>query len=248
MPKFNCYQNELGFILDKHFLTFKKSKFQFILIYFISVLYLSIPSFQIPLIEFNRTRVSSLMEQRAIENYLLFFPSQTWCDIDDVNPLLLKGIIAMEDGSFFSHRGVDWKELKTSIKTNIRRKRTARGGSTITMQLSKNLFFTTDKSIFRKAKELIATFRIEKEISKKVILENYINIIEWGDGIFGVGKAAHIYFNKKPSELNLNEASRLAAVIPSPLVHKPNQNSRYVIRRAGIIRGRLNDITLYPQK
>lgn len=247
MPNFNSHPNELGFLLDKHILTLKRHKLRFILLYFISVFYLSLPAFQIPLLEYNRTRISSLMEQRAIENYLLFFPSQTWYSIDDVNPLLLKGIIAMEDGSFFSHRGVDWKELKTSLKTNIRRKRTARGGSTITMQLSKNLFFTTDKSVIRKAKELLTTFRIEKEISKKVILENYINIIEWGDGIFGVGKAADIYFSKKPSDLNLGEVSRLAAVIPSPLVHAPNQNTRYVTRRASIIRARLNDITLYPQ-
>jgi monofunctional biosynthetic peptidoglycan transglycosylase len=116
------------------------------------------------------------------------------------------------------------------------------------MQLAKNLFYTTDKSIIRKGKELITTFRIEKEISKKAILENYVNIIEWGDGIFGIGKAADVYFNKKPSELNLNEASRLAAVIPSPLVHKPNENSRYVLRRAGIVRSRLNDIILFPVK
>lgn len=105
MPNFNSHPNELGFLLDKHILTLKRHKLRFILLYFISVFYLSLPAFQIPLLEYNRTRISSLMEQRAIENYLLFFPSQTWYSIDDVNPLLLKGIIAMEDGSFFFAQG-----------------------------------------------------------------------------------------------------------------------------------------------
>jgi len=244
----NQYQNELGFLLDKYIHIFLRRKFRVILLYFITVLYLSLPSFNIPLLEYNRVRISSLMEQRGLENYLLFYPSQSWYGIDDISPKVLKGIISIEDGSFFTHKGIDWKELKTSIRTNVRRKRSARGGSTITMQLAKNLFYTTDKSIIRKGKELITTFRIEKEISKKAILENYVNIIEWGDGIFGIGKAADVYFNKKPSELNLNEASRLAAVIPSPLVHKPNENSRYVLRRAGIVRSRLNDIILFPVK
>ena len=244
----NQYQNELGFLLDKYIHIFLRRKFRVILLYFITVLYLSLPSFNIPLLEYNRVRISSLMEQRGFENYLLFYPSQSWYGINDISPKVLKGIISIEDGSFFTHKGIDWKELKTSIRTNVRRKRSARGGSTITMQLAKNLFYTTDKSIIRKGKELITTFRIEKEISKKAILENYVNIIEWGDGIFGIGKAADVYFNKKPSELNLNEASRLAAVIPSPLVHKPNENSRYVLRRAGIVRSRLNDIILFPVK
>ena len=88
---------------------------------------------------------------------------------------------------------------------------------------------------------------MEKEISKKAILQNYINAVEWGDGIFGIKKASEIYFHKEPSELNLNECTRLAAVIPSPLVHKPNANSNYVLRRSSIIRGRLGDIILFPK-
>lgn len=188
------------------------------------------------------------MEQRAIENNLLFYPRQSWVDIVDVNPNLLRSIISMEDGSFFQHKGIDWKELKTSMRLNQRRGRASRGGSTITMQTAKNLYLTTDKSLLRKAKELLITFRMEKELSKKGILQNYINAVEWGNGIFGIKKAADIYFKKDPDELNKNECARLAAVIPSPLKYQPDQNSRYVIRRASIIRGRMNDVILFPEK
>ncbi|RPI65288.1 MAG: hypothetical protein EHM47_18895 [Ignavibacteriales bacterium] len=140
------------------------------------------------------------------------------------------------------------KNLKTSLRTNRVRGRSARGGSTITMQLAKNLFLTTEKSFLRKGKEFIITMRMEKELSKKAILENYINAVEWGDGIFGIEEAAEEYFNKDPADLSKTECSRLAAVIPSPLKYKPNINSAYVIRRSSIIRGRMDDVILFPVK
>ena len=152
----------------------------------------------------------------------------------------------MEDGSFFTHKGIDWKELNTALKLNKRRGRAVRGGSTLTMQLAKNLYLTTEKSVFRKAKEFLISFRMEKEISKRAILQNYINAVEWGDGIFGIRKASEIYFNKEPSKLTTNECARLAAVIPSPLVHSPDKNTGYVLRRSSIILDRLNDVVLFP--
>jgi monofunctional biosynthetic peptidoglycan transglycosylase len=188
------------------------------------------------------------MEQRAFENFMIYYPRQSWVDIEDVNPSLLKAIISIEDGKFFTHKGIDWKELKTSIRLNKRRGRSVRGGSTISMQLSKNLFLSTNKSVLRKGKEFLITLRMEKELSKKSILENYINIVEWGDGIFGVKKASDIYFNKEPHELSPIESSRLAAVIPSPLRHDPSTNSRYVNRRSSIIRGRIGDVQLFPDE
>lgn len=226
----------------------KKKKITFFLLYLITIIYFSLPSHNIPFLQFGRVSVTSLMEQRAIENYLLYFPKQSWISVDEVNPVLLKAIISMEDGKFFSHKGIDWKELKTSMRVNKRRGRTIRGASTITMQLSKNLYLSTSKSILRKAKEFIITFRMEKELSKKTILENYVNIIEWGDGIFGIKKAAQIYFDKHPKDLNIFESSRLAAVIPSPLRHDPTINSGYVNRRSAIIRARLHDVELYPEE
>ena len=238
--------NELGLLFEKLLPSVKKRKFRFILCYLLSLAYFSIPGLHVPILEYNSFRVTSLMEQRAIENRFLFFPRQSLCGINDVNPYLLKGIISMEDGKFFIHKGIDWEELNKSLAKNKRRGRAVRGGSTITMQLAKNLYLSTEKSIFRKAKEFWITLRMEKELSKKGILRNYINAVEWGDGLFGIKKASEIYFGKEPVSLNINECARLAAVIPSPLVHEPNINSAYVRRRSAIILGRLNDIILFP--
>lgn len=237
---------ELGEYLDKIKPIISQKKFLFTTSFIFFVLYLSLPSLSIPFSSIIPIRITSLMEQRALENYLLYYPKQSWVDIDEINPVLLKAIISMEDGKFFLHKGIDWKELKTSMYLNKRRGRTIRGASTITMQLSKNLYLSTRKSLFRKAKEFLITFRMEKEQSKKDILENYVNIIEWGDGIFGIKKAAQIYFNKHPMELNTIESSKLAAVIPSPLRHSPTSSSGYVNMRSAIIRARLNDIELFP--
>jgi monofunctional biosynthetic peptidoglycan transglycosylase len=188
------------------------------------------------------------MEQRAINENLLYYPRQSWVNINDVNPALLRAIIAMEDGEYFSHKGIDWDELNMALRQNQRRNRIYRGGSTITMQLAKNLFFTTEKSVLRKGKEILTALRMEKELSKKAILQEYINAVEWGDGIFGIKAASEAYFQKAPDELTVNECARLAAVLPSPLIHPPDKNSRYVLRRSSIIRGRLNDVILFPDE
>lgn len=247
MYSFQSQALEIAQLLEKILPALKRHKFRFLFSYSLIILYFSIPSFQIPVLEYSSFRVSSLMEQRAIENNLIYYPQQSWVDIEEVNPNLLKAIISMEDGSFFYHKGIDWKELNTSLRINKRRGRTIRGGSTLTMQVSKNLFFTTGKNIFRKGKEFVVTARMEKEISKKAILEKYINAAEWGEGIFGVKAASGIYYKKEPKDLSKVECSRLAAVLPSPIKHPPNKNSRYVLRRSSIIRGRMPDIVLFPQ-
>ncbi len=238
---------ELGTLLDIVLPSIKRRKFQSVALYVLFLLYFSLPSFQIPLLEYSHFRITSLMQQRAIEHKLLYYPRQSWIDIDEVNPYLLKSIISMEDGSFFYHKGIDWEELNIALRTNKRRGRTIRGGSTLTMQLAKNLYLTTERTVFRKAKEFVITFRMEKELSKRAILLNYINAVEWGNGIFGIKEASEIYFNKEPENLTVNQCARLAAVIPSPLVHAPNVNSPYVIRRSSIILGRVNDVILFPK-
>ena len=239
---------ELGFLLEKILPFIKRKKSLSIIFYLVFLFYFSIPAFQIPLLDYQRTYVSSLMEQRAIEHLMIFYPHQSWESFGSINQNLFRAIVSMEDGNFFNHKGVDWEELEKSMRLNKRRRRAARGGSTITMQLAKNLYYTTNKSVFRKAKELLTTFRIEKEVSKKGILHQYVNIIEWGDGVFGIDEAADKFFGKEPGELTTTECAKLAAVIPSPLVHQPNVNSGYVRCRSGIIRGRLGDVILFPEK
>lgn len=239
-------ENELAEILSRLIPFIAKRKFVFSIYYLAFILYFSVPSLNIPWIQYGGSRITSLMEQRALENFMVYYPQQSWIDLEDVNPNLLKAVISMEDGKFFMHNGIDWKELKTSLRLNKKQGRSVRGGSTITMQLAKNLFLSTSKSVFRKGKEFLIAIRMEKELSKKSILENYINVIEWGEGIFGIKRAAQVYFNKEPGELTAFESSRLAAVIPSPLRYDPFTNSRYVNRRSYIIRGRLGDVELFP--
>jgi monofunctional glycosyltransferase len=237
-------ENEVGVIFNYLILKYRQKKLFFLVVYLGLVFYLSIPSFLIPVLEYNQFRITALMEQRALEDFLFYYPRQSWASFKDINPNLPRCIVGLEDGKFFKHKGIDWNELEKSLRINKRRKRIARGGSTITMQLAKNLFLSTDRNVFRKAKEFIITFRMEKELSKQAILENYLNAIEWGDGIFGAKKAAEVYFKKEPEELNINECSRMAAVIPSPLLHKPSDNSGYVSRRASRSRGLYNDVIL----
>ncbi|MGD1006468.1 MAG: biosynthetic peptidoglycan transglycosylase [Ignavibacteriaceae bacterium] len=240
-------ENELGWLLGEILPSIKKRKFESLFLYILALIYFSIPSFEIPLLEYSHLRITSVMEERALGQNLGFYPRQSWVSIADVNPNLLKAIISMEDDAFFMHKGIDWNQLNISLKENKRKKRIIRGGSTITMQLAKNLYLTTERNLLCKAKEMLITFRLEKEVSKKSILENYINAIEWGDGIFGIKEASEIYFNKEPSKLSTIECARLAAVIPSPLEHQPNTNSRYVIHRAGTALLRLDNVILFPE-
>jgi monofunctional biosynthetic peptidoglycan transglycosylase len=235
---------EITILTDRIMAAFRAHKLRTIFLYLLFLLYFSLPGLQIPLFEYQTKRISSVMEQRAIEHFMVFYPAQSRVSLDEVSPVLYKSILCMEDDGFFTHHGVCWSELQKSMQLNAKKKKAARGGSTVTMQLAKNLFFTTNKSVIRKAKELIVTFRMEKEISKSAILRNYVNVIEWGDGIFGIREASTTYFKKEPAKLSLAEASRLAAVIPSPLVHDPTVNSRYVARRSSIIRSRYNNIVL----
>jgi monofunctional biosynthetic peptidoglycan transglycosylase len=144
-----------------------------------------------------------------------------------------------EDGTFYSHGGVDWFEVQESIEKNIKERKAARGASTITQQLAKNLYLSTSKDPVRKVKELAITLLLEHDLSKNRILELYLNVIEWGRGIFGIDAAARAYFGKAVGDLTLEDATRLAAVIPSPLVHRPDTDSRYVLRRKAIVLQRM---------
>ncbi len=248
MQSLQISENELGSLFEQMLPGIRKRKFQNFILYIFFLIYFSIPSFQIPLLEYTHIRITSLMEQRALEHDLIFYPHQSWIDINKVNPNLLRAIISMEDDDFFQHKGVDWKQLDDALKLNKRKKRIIRGGSTLTMQLAKNLYLTTERNIWRKAKELLITFRMEKEISKQAILQDYVNEIEWGDGIFGIKEAAQKYFGKSPQKLTVTQCARLAGVIPSPLEHKPNVNSAYVLRRSSIILGRMNNVVLFPKE
>jgi len=141
---------------------------------------------------------------------------QTWVGLARVSRHLIHAAVMAEDPKFFGHEGVDWDALKESIETDLKKRSFARGGSTITQQLAKNVFFSTRKSVTRKLRELVVTHWLEEDLSKRRILEIYLNVIEWGDGVYGCEAAARRYYGKPAAELNETEAAGLAAMIPSP--------------------------------
>jgi monofunctional glycosyltransferase len=142
--------------------------------------------------------------------------TQTWVPIGRVSRHLVHAVLASEDQKFFGHEGVDWDAVRESVEANRQAGRFARGGSTITQQLAKNLFFSTRKSLMRKARELVVAYWLERDLSKVRILELYLNVIEWGDGVYGCQAAAQRYYGKPASALDASEAAGLAAMIPNP--------------------------------
>jgi monofunctional glycosyltransferase len=134
----------------------------------------------------------------------------------DVSRYVLEAVIASEDQKFFGHEGVDWKAIQESVETDARKGRPVRGGSTITQQLAKNLFFGTRKTLVRKLRELVVARWLEADLSKARILTLYLNVIEWGDGIYGCEAAARQYYGKPAAALDLDEAAGLVGMIPAP--------------------------------
>ncbi len=137
---------------------------------------------------------------------------------------LIHAVLSAEDPNFFGHEGIDWDAVKDSIETNIEKGRYARGGSTITQQLAKNLFYTTNKSLIRKAREAVVATWMERDLSKKRIIEIYLNVIEWGDGVYGCEAAARRYYGVSCAALTGDQAAGLAAMIPSPRRINPRTN------------------------
>ena len=150
-----------------------------------------------------------------------------WVPLANVPQHVRKAILIAEDARFYNHTGLDWQEIGKSIETNWEQGRIVRGGSTITQQLAKNLYLSTSRDPIRKFKELLIAWMLEATLSKKRILELYLNIIEWGRGLFGIEAAAQRYFHKSASQLTKVEGARLAAVISSPLRHKPTENTSF---------------------
>lgn len=157
---------------------------------------------------------------------------QNWVPLRRISPYLIKAVLIAEDDKFWRHEGFDFEAIQKAIKMDIKEKKIKFGGSTISQQLAKNLYLTPTKNPIRKLKEAIITWRLEENLSKKRILEIYLNVAEWGEGIFGVEAASLHYFNKSAFDLTAEEASRLAAVLPNPRKYNPVSQSPYVLNRS----------------
>ena len=205
--------------------------------------YLSLPNFQLQELEKSNPRKTALMTQREEEarsGGKQFSIQNKWLPLSRISPALVHAVIVAEDGTFYKHEGVDWYEVEESLEQNLEKGKAMRGASTISQQLAKNLFLSTSRDPLRKAKELIITLRMERMLSKQRILEIYLNVIEWGNGVFGAEAAARKYFGKSAADLTREEAALMAAVIPSPLRHQPDQPTQYILRRSSIILERMN--------
>lgn len=145
----------------------------------------------------------------------------TWTDLSRISPYLIHSLIVAEDRNFLTHRGFYWEEMWHALLTNVKQRRIVKGGSSITQQLAKNLYLTPSRSIFRKTIEALITYKLENTLTKARIMELYLNVIEWGENIYGAEEASRYYFNKSANELRLSEAIRLAASIPSPRTVSP---------------------------
>ena len=164
---------------------------------------------------------------------------QQWVPYERISPHLKRAIIAAEDAKFVDHEGFDWEGMQKAIEKNQKRGRTVAGGSTISQQLAKNLFLTPTKSYFRKVEEAIITLMLEGLWSKRRIFEVYLNVIEWGNGVFGAEAAARHYYNTSAAQLGPEQAARLAGMVPNPRYYDRNRSAPGLGRKAAIILGRM---------
>ncbi len=170
---------------------------------------------------------------------------QAWVPIGAISPALKNAVLIAEDAAFFQHEGLDYNEIKEAIKINAEKMEFARGASTITQQLAKNLYLYPSKNPLRKLKELLLTFSLERNLPKRRIFEIYLNVIEWGDGIYGAEAAARAFFGKSCGELSEEEAAALAAVIINPRRYSPIQPNRRIRNRIALIQARMQKYKYY---
>jgi monofunctional biosynthetic peptidoglycan transglycosylase len=183
--------------------------------------------------------VTALMAQRMAEARAAGLEpkrAQTWVAYDRISPNLVRAVLAGEDSRFFDHAGFDWEEIRNAMEKDWNEGKFSRGASTISQQLAKNLFLSTSKNPLRKLHEALITKEMEWVLGKRRILEIYLNVIEWGDGIYGAEAAARHYFNTSAANLGADQAAFLSAIIPSPNgAFNPAKHRPRVDRRRNLI-------------
>lgn len=164
---------------------------------------------------------------------------QQWVPYERISIHLKRAIIASEDAKFVDHEGFDWEGIQKAIEKNERRGRFAAGGSTISQQLAKNLFLSPSKTYWRKGNEVVITLLLEHLWSKRRIFEVYLNVIEWGNGVFGAEAAARHYYGVGAAQLGPEQAARLAGMVPNPRLYDRNRGAPGLARKTAIILGRM---------
>jgi monofunctional biosynthetic peptidoglycan transglycosylase len=174
------------------------------------------------------TSLMRLQAAQAAKRGVRLAVEKEWVAFDRIPEMLKRCVLVSEDAAFYSHKGIDFAELKESIKQDIKERRFVRGGSTITQQLAKNLYLSGDKTLWRKFTEALIARRLERALPKNRIFELYLNVIELGPHVFGVQAAARHWFGKDAADLSLEEMVRLTAIIPRPLRSDPRTNNAWM--------------------
>lgn len=169
---------------------------------------------------------------------------QQWVSLDRISPNLRQLVLIGEDDAFYQHGGVDWNALRDAVDDTIERGEPLRGASTITQQLAKNLYLSPARNPYRKLEELFITRRLEAELSKRRILELYLNVVEWGDGIWGAEAAARTYFDEPAADLSIEQSALLAAALMNPRRYNPGHpnatllgRQRFLLKRIAAVKG-----------
>jgi len=170
-----------------------------------------------------------------------------WVPLSRISPYLRQAVVAGEDSTFFTHEGFDWEGIKSAALYDLEAGKLKRGGSTITQQLAKNLYLSSERSLIRKAREVLIARSLEHHLTKERILELYLNVAEWGQGIYGAEAAARHHFNKSSHDLTADEAAWLAAILPSPRRYDPIRKTTTLARRHGRIFNRINRESTNPE-
>ena len=207
---------------------------------YLAYIYLTLPDVR-PLAKTNPP-TTAFMQLRIAEAHSAgrrFSIRQRWIPYSQISPNLRRAVIVTEDAAFFEHNGIDLDEIKASFEKNWEEGAMLRGGSTITQQLAKNLYLSPSRNPARKLRELLIARRLETAMSKRRIFELYLNLIEWGDGIFGCEVAAQTYFGKSAADLTVEEAALMAGAIINPREHNPARPTKRLLQRQQIILRRL---------
>jgi monofunctional glycosyltransferase len=188
---------------------------------------------------FMKARLA-VMQESAAASEIKFI----WVPYNKISKHLKRAVIASEDAKFVEHQGFDWEGIESAYEKNLKKGKIVAGGSTISQQLAKNLFLSGHRTPWRKGQEAIITLMIEKLMDKKRILEIYLNIIEWGNGVFGAEAAAKHYFKTSASALGRAQAAKLAVMIPNPRYYDGHRNTRYLNKRVATIQARMVSATI----
>ncbi len=175
-------------------------------------------------------------------------PRLIWVAWDQISENLKNGVLIAEDDTFYQHQGIDWESMKAALAKDWELKRFAYGASTITQQLARNLYLSPSKNPLRKIKEILIARRLEKVLGKRRIFELYLNVVEWGKGIYGAEAAAQVYFNKSAADLTAEEAAAMAAVLPNPHRWNPAVRGPYVERNSRRIMDRMRASGFLPDE